>query len=130
MKKPNEHTYKQNEPSEVFMKAKDFGKDVSFLANPSDHFLEVFKVQFDEFSMQFPQNMHRLKLKSTILKKCILATNCKFPEWFDKNNPCYDHRKSLLDYLLKCLIKRNAKWHVKNSYKSSKYLSRLRHLKE
>lgn len=124
--------YSDCEQSEVFIREKDFSSssDEPFLTNPSDYFLSVFKVQYDAFTRFFPQNMHKLKLKSTLLDKCMEATSIKFPEWFAKNNPCLDHRKTILDYILKVLIKKNAKWRVKSSVKSAKHLTRIRHLRE
>lgn len=124
--------YNDFEQSEVFIREKDFSSslDEPFLTNPSDYFLSVFKVQFDAFRRFFPQNIYKLKLKSTLLDKCMEATSEKFPEWFAQNSPCFDHRKQILDYILKVLIKRNAKWRVKNSVKSAKHLTRIRHLRE
>lgn len=123
----------QLKKNEIFIHAKDFGsslKGCDYLTNPSDYFLKIFNCQFTAFSNYFKINIHKVHLKASILKKCVEATNKKYPEWFDESNPCYDHRMSILEYILKCLIKRNSKWFVKNSKTSKKYLSRLRHLRD
>lgn len=116
--------------TEFFLNEKDFGKTKKFLCNPSDQLLSIFKLQFNIFSRYFPENKHIFNLKATLRKICIIATKKKFPEWFADENPCLKHRKDLLDYILKCLIKRNTKWVVKSTKKSRKYLTRLRYLNE
>lgn len=118
--------------NELFIMEKNIvrSKDQNILCNPSDYFLSIFNTQFNTFSEYFDANKHIKGLKSSLLKQCIKVTNNVFPEWFDINNSCYDHRVEILDYLLRIFIKRNAKWVVKNIKKPKKYLSRLRRLQE
>lgn len=120
------------ETKDTFINAKDYGfpDGIQYLCYPTDFFSRIFEKQYNVFETIFKENAHILKLKSTILTKCIAETNKFFPEWFNENDPCAQHKKDILDYLLKCLIKRNAQWIVSDTKKSQKYLSRMRHLKE
>lgn len=96
---------------DAFIRNKNYRKDgVGGLQQPSPQFFEVCCFQVQYFKSHFKKAFFIKKLKQYFTKKIIAETNAKYPEWFAKEGQCYEHRVSILDFLLLVLIRKNSKW--------------------
>lgn len=113
-----EHNYlKPNDimevPSEYLIHHKNYYKDESDLGKlkaPTDCFFEICKAQIYMFGSMFYKKYHIKNFKKHIVKLCINNTRIKFPDFYNDQNPCCEHNKSTLNFMILVLIRKHCSW--------------------
>ena len=114
-------------PSEYFLNNKNYSSTLENFAlqPPSDLLFDICKIHFIVFEKYFNEFLHIPSLKKKMLECCILATNDKYPEWYDPFNPCFEHHKMLTDFFLLVLIRKNCTWKIKDMLLNTSFNSKL-----
>lgn len=103
-------------PSEHLIFAKNYSKESSFgnLRAPTDLFFNICNIHFGIFKEIFDTKKEIRNIKKYIIEKCIEATkiNAKYENWFNKEDPCFQHRKEFLDFGILVLLRKHCKWAI------------------
>lgn len=101
-------------PSEHLIFAKNYSKKSDFgnLFAPTDHFFNICNIHFEIFKEIFDGKKEITNIKKFIIEKCIEATkmSARYEDWFNEENPCFQHRKDFLDFSILVLLRKHCKW--------------------
>lgn len=109
--------------SNILIKTKSFSSINNGLTTPSNHFFNICKVHIKIFEDTFKNRPHIANIKKFIIEKCVISTE----NWF-ASNECYPHRMSILDFMLKVLLRKHCSWAV-DQYRAKKKETKLSNTK-
>lgn len=96
---------------------------------PSTTFYDICCLQICFFKSTFDKLYHTKNLKAAYVKKLMALTTLNYPDWFDEQNKCFEHRVQILNFLVLVLIRKNCKWLLEDISKSKsdvKYANKLK----
>lgn len=117
--------------SELFLKyKKDFSfKEINF-CNSDDYFFKVLSYNFQIYNICFKHLLYIRNVKGVLIEFCIRYSNEKFQNYFNDGmcSRCnFNHRKDILEYVFRILLRRNCSW-IKIGIKGS--TKKYNHLKK
>lgn len=98
-----------NDVSEILIEMKNYGKREDLkLVNMNDETFTVFRFQMDCYKDVFRTIAHKTNIKGLLLLSIVKMTNKQFPDYY--SDECRDHKLKHLDFALRVLLFKNAKW--------------------
>lgn len=110
-------------PSEYLIYHKNYYNDESDFGRlnaPTDRFFDICKDQIIMFGKIFSEKAHIKNLKEYITNICVHNSSIKFPDIYSDQNPCSEHNKLALNFLILVLIRKHCTW-LTEKYIDGKY---------
>lgn len=118
--------------SELLLKLKSryhsFGE--SNFCNPCESFFEVMNFNFQIYNICFKNILFIRNVNNVIMDLCIKNSNVKYNNYFLENEECDcingNHKKEILSYIIRILLRRNCAWKKYEIKASTKKYSHLK----
>ena len=91
---------------------------VTFLIRPTEQFAKVVNCQLEAFDKIHLKFWHEHCLLLKLVENVEAYTHKQFPDWFDQENICYEHRIKMLKFLL--LVKIYPRTRERNNNRKTK----------
>lgn len=111
-------------PSEYLISNKNYGDENNFckLKAPTDYYFKISKEQIYLFSRMFSERAEMKDLKKNIVQLCIANTSITCKDLYVEQNPCHEHNKTALNFMILVLIRKHCTWlaekHIQKNYKN------------
>lgn len=77
---------------------------VTKLTRPTDQFTGIVDVQLRAFTNVWAEHWPSNALMENMARELTVATNSAYPDWFQADGPCFDHRIAALKYLIRVKV--------------------------